>query len=146
MTIDKLISNTKALNFDTIIGDVLHDNSQSLVLSQQQQMLRGETAEAGKKIGKYKNKSYRKKKFEMNVLAGYGNVDLRLTGIFQKSIKLYFFSKSFFFTSSDSKTKKLTGKYGEDIFGLNPKSRKPVIKDTVAPNATEVIKNKILSP
>lgn len=141
MTIDKLIQNTQKLNFNQIIGDVLHDSSQSLVFAQQKQMLRGETVEQGKKIGKYKSKSYRKKKFDMNPLAGYGNVDLKLTGIFQKNIKIYFFSTSFFFTSTDSKTKKLTGDYGEDIFGLNPKSRKPVIKEDITPKGVQIIKN-----
>jgi hypothetical protein len=145
MTIDRMINNVKSLNFNEVIGNALHKSSDDLVIAQQQQMLRGETAMQGQKIGKYKSKSYRKKKFDMNPLAGYGNVDLKLTGIFQKNIKIYFFSESFFLTSTDSKTAKLVGAYGEEIFGLSPKSRKPIITKKIAPVGRLLIKQHILS-
>lgn len=133
--INKLIKNLTAVDFEQAISDALHDNAPALVKEQQDQMLHGENA-LGEKIGKYKNKYYRRKKFDMNPLAGYGNVDLKLKGEFQRNTKVFFFSRSFFFNSTDAKRDKLVGSYGEEIFGLNKKYTKQTSKDIVAPEAT----------
>lgn len=133
-----MISSMKSLNFTEIIKEVVSDSKDDLVDIQKKQMLRGEASD-GSKIGKYKNKYYRRKKFNLNPLAGYGNVDLRLTGEFQRNIKVFFFSDSFFFESSDSKSIKLQEMYGEEIYGLNVKSDKIVAKDIIQPKANQKI-------
>jgi hypothetical protein len=141
--INHFIENLKAVDFEDVIKGVMSDTQTELVTAQQKQMLSGKTATGGK-IGKYKSKSYRKFKFSMNVLAGYGNVDLRLTGEFQRNIKVYFFSRAFFFKSTDEKNQKLTQDYGEDIFGLNDKSSNSYIKETLTPEGRKRIRQMIL--
>ena len=140
--INRLISNLKSIDFAEAIADTLQKHSTELVGEQQDQWLHGENSQ-GEKIGKYKNKIYRRKKFDMNPLAGYGNVDLRLKKEFYRNTKVYFFSRSFFFTSTDDKKEKLTAKYGEEIFGLNKKYIKKTSKEIVQPGATLYIINQI---
>jgi hypothetical protein len=142
-TIGRLINNLNSVSINTVVRDTLASNQDGLVAAQQKQMLQGKNS-AGAIIGKYKNKKYRALKFNMNPLAGYGNVDLRLKGEFQRNIKVYFFSTSFFFKSTDSKYERLTEKYGEIIWGLNKKTTQEVSKKTIAPSARTAITKLIL--
>lgn len=131
-TITRLIKNHSRINIAELVKEAVEDNKEDLVLSQLQQMIEGRTA-TGKKIGKYKNKKYKQKKFDLNPLAGYGNVDLKLQGYFHKGVKVFFFSTSFFFKSTDWKNDILTEKYGEDIWGLMPKKIKYISIKKVKP-------------
>lgn len=108
----------RGLNFNTIVGDALEAQKAELIEYQKAQMLHGENVD-GKKIGKYKNPNYARKKYNMNPLAGYGNVDLRLEGEFQRNINVRFFAESFVIFSVDWKAEKLLDAYGQAIFGLN---------------------------
>lgn len=142
-TIDKLIRNARQIDMERTVSDTMHATQGELVDAQQEQMLGGKDSE-GERIGKYKNKYYRRKKFNMNPLAGYGNVDLRLTGEFYRNIKIFWFSSSFFFESTDEKNDRLVEKYGEDVFGLNKKSRKGYVRDVLTPEGRRSIKAQIL--
>lgn len=140
-----MISKAQKIDFNQIVSDSLYAISPQLVKAQQVQMLRGENA-LDKKIGKYKGKAYRNKKFNLNPLAGYGNVDLKLTGSLHREIKIYFFSKSFFFNSTDPKTEKVIGRYGgaEAVFGLNKKFTKQVTFDYLTPEGIKRITKQLL--
>jgi hypothetical protein len=72
----------------------------------------------GERIGKYRSKPYAEKKNSMNGLAGMGNVDLILTGAFEKGIFAQSEGDTLEIGSTDTKTEMLTTKYGEEIFGL----------------------------
>ena len=54
----------------------------------------------------------------MNSLAGFGNVDLKLTGDFQFELFVDVRADTFVIDSADEKSQKLKSKYGEMIFGL----------------------------
>ena len=118
MQLTQLKANLKSIDFEVIVGDALEKHKQKVIDYQQLQMLEGKKAD-GTQIGKYKNQYYANKKFMMNSLAGWGNVDLRLTNEFQRNINVRFFSKSMIIFSTDSKMETLVDKYGPDIFGLN---------------------------
>lgn len=118
MELSQLRANFKALNFTDIVSEALEKQKAEIIEYQKAQMLHGENVE-GKKIGKYKNMDYIRKKANMNPLAGYGNVDLKLTGEFQRNMNIRFFADSFVLFSNDSKAEDLVSKYGPTIFGLN---------------------------
>ncbi|HYD90288.1 MAG TPA: hypothetical protein VEA37_02235, partial [Flavobacterium sp.] len=79
MKIGEIRQKFKELDFRQITGDALEATKSEIVEYQKAQMLHGEDVNGGK-IGKYKSKDYARRKFNMNPLAGYGNVDLRYKG------------------------------------------------------------------
>jgi hypothetical protein len=144
--IRQLINNVKRLDVKDVIKEAVVKSEPKLLELQKKQWLRGETSITGTKIGKYRSgKYYKRKKFNMNSLAGYGNVDLRLTGEFHRNTKIFFFDTSFFFKSTDWKHEKLTKDYGERIYGLNSKSIREVTKDgSFRVNVVSEFKKRIL--
>lgn len=118
MSLADIKHSIQSLNFERIIGDALVLQQKQIIEYQKAQMLHGQTA-TGDKIGKYKNKDYARKKANLNPLAGYGYVDLRLHNEFQRNITIRFFSDSYVIFSTDSKAEKLVQDYGPNIFGLN---------------------------
>lgn len=107
-----------SLSFIEIVGKSIEATKSEVVEYQKGQMLHGLNSE-NTLIGKYKNKDYARRKFNMQPLAGYGNVDLRYTKEFHRNITVRFFSESFVIFSTDWKMEKLTDQYGERIWGLN---------------------------
>lgn len=86
----------------------------------------------GSRIGFYQNQIYANMKQRMNPKAG-GTVDLMLTGDFIESFFVKSKGKSkFTFDATDEKTKKLKGKYGGEIMGLNQETFNRVQKDVYA--------------
>lgn len=140
MDIDQLINNVKKIKPLQIIKDSMAATESRLIEAQQLQMLSGKTSE-GKLIGKYKNPKYAIKKFNMNSYAGFGNVDLRLSGEFQRNTKVYFFSTAVIFKSTDQKTPKLVDRYGEQIFGLNADNIKFYSFNYLTPEANKRFTN-----
>lgn len=76
------------------------------------------------KIGQYSKtplgQDYAVYKNRVNPLAGFGYVDLMLTGSFTNRLFLKSYGNRLFeFGSTDNKTGNLLGKYGNEIMGLN---------------------------
>ena len=91
---------------------------------QRDQMMSGRNSQ-GKRIGKYRSNWYAKMKAGMNSMLSSMipyNVDLKLTGAFQKGITAKVSGDEIDVTSKDSKAADLEGKYGSEIFGLDSKS------------------------
>ena len=93
-------------------------------------------------IGKYKNAKYAQMKFAMSSLAGYGNVDLKLTGDFQSEIFVDVRNDIFVISSADSKDNDLTQKYGDNIWGLDDDKTNQLI-EIVQPMLIENIANQL---
>lgn len=142
-SISRLIRNVKGLNLDEVFEESFSEKQRPLVLLQRDQMLHGERSD-GKKIGKYRNKKYAQKKYAQNSLAGFGYIDLRLTGDFQGDILADVRNKSVVFTSADEKTSKLIEDFGEKIFGLNEPYRKKFSAKELKPTALKKILKQIL--
>lgn len=117
----------RTLNFNLAIGDALEETKGEILEYQKAQMQHG-LASDGTKIGKYKNKSYAVKKYNLNPKAGAWNVDLKLYGEFYRGMVIKFFQRSFFIISVDQKYEKLTDKYGERIWGLSEEYKKDYSK------------------
>lgn len=111
---------------------------------QRLQMLMGEAAD-GKKIGKYKSVPYALRKQQQNPLAGFMNVDLRLTGYLHGETVIDVRANSVVFENADSKADKVFEKFGgeERILGLNEKNASEFSKQHLAPEALKRIKQKI---
>lgn len=129
--INEMIRRIKSIDHNAIIEEAIARNPEALVNLQRQQMLKGERR-TGKKIGKYKNTLYAKKKFEQNSLAGFGFKDEKLTGDFQKAIFADTRKGHVVLTSADSKLQSIVDRDGWDIFGLNKISIKeysPILRN-----------------
>jgi hypothetical protein len=142
-SIGHLIDNLENLDFNNVIEESMIDTVDSFVRLQRLQMLSGQTSE-GRKIGRYKSPAYAKKKYQLSRLAGYGNVDLRLTGDFYRGVTVDPRSKSVAIGGADYKTEILTDKYGEEIFGLNQEYAGEYSVNYLAPVAVERIKKHII--
>lgn len=96
-----------------------------------------------KKIGNYRSDSYAFRKNNLNPLAGFGNVDLMLTGAFANSLFPIKKTTGFIFESSDSKLGDLISKYGMDIMGLNQKTFDDIQKNIYSVEIIRYIKTRI---
>jgi len=137
-TIETLISNLSSVDFNNIIEESITDTSQQLVQAQRNQMLHGKNV-FGELIGKYRSEPYARKKYKMNSLAGFGNVDLRLENNFQKDIFVDPRDNSVVIDSGNEKTEKLIEKYGKEIFGLNKDYASGYSTNDMGPVATKKI-------
>lgn len=98
----------------------------------------------GSKIGDYRSPGYARFKFGKNSLAGFGNVDLILTGAFSNSLFPTKISPShYIFGATDSKRFDLIDKYGYDIMGLNQNTFDEAQKKRYAPKIINYIKKRI---
>jgi hypothetical protein len=141
-SINELIKRVEALNMHDIIGEAIEATKDELKIKQQDQMLDGEGK--SRKIGRYRNLSYAGRKQLINPKPGFGNVDLKLKGAFQKGIRITVGNDSVGFDSTDEKAPELKQKYGEDnIFGLNKGNASDYSLQTMGPAATKLIKGKI---
>lgn len=152
-TIDQLIKRAKSLKFREIIRESVEETRSEIVQAQRDQMLHGLKSD-GKKIGKYKNPDYARKKYQMNQLAGMGNVDLKYTGEFQSEAFVDTRNDSVVFGSADNvpvdtgdgtmgKTDKLVEQYGGDIFGLSPSYAAEYSQNHLGPIAQNKIIKKL---
>lgn len=121
MTVRELAKRMRSLNLDTLKQQAANDSRPVIIKAQRKQMRKGENA-LGAAIGRY-SPSYLAYKRTLNTYkAPSGVPDLFLTGAFQGSIKLDIKGTALELSSSDSKTGKLTGMYGPEIFGLSATS------------------------
>ena len=103
----------------TIGMEVLIDKNKEYLDLQREQMSSGYDNN-GERIGVYANPAYERAEQIMNPKAG-GYVDLKFGGDFQAELTLRAVSsKKFIEYSQDEKAVKLTKKYGNDIYFLNP--------------------------
>jgi hypothetical protein len=121
--ISKVIKGLKFIEShqQSILREILIENSEEIEKLQTDQLLRGKTNE-GKNISpKYRNKRYANKKQAMNPKPPKGVPDLKLTGKYHKGFKVKIGTDSGKFVNTDPKDKRLSKKY-EKIKGLSPVS------------------------
>jgi hypothetical protein len=139
--IGTLIDNLSAVSIPKIVEEATYNTSDRLVKSQRAQMLYGEGSKG--KIGKYRSAAYARKKYQMNPIAGEGNVDLRLTGDFSKGVFADVRTDGVVLDSGDPKTSALVKKYGEDIFGLNPDYAADYSEKVLQPEGVRLFESKV---
>lgn len=114
-------------------ADILSENTDAIVALDKEQMFHGLHGQGGQ-IGRYKDPEYAADKYEQNPAAGFGQVDLRLTGSFYDKMYARMNGSTLEISSTDSKTDKLAKKYGNAIFKLNVPSKNVLRKDILQPN------------
>lgn len=128
-TILSLIKKFEQLNTDDIAVESIDETKEEIKVKQKDQLLYGLKAD-GTKIGRYRNNKYAAKKYALNPLAGFGNVDLRLTGELHREIFVDVRDNTLVIDSADEKTGSLINKYG-DPFGLGSERRAEYINETL---------------
>lgn len=78
----------------------------------------------GSIIGLYRSEEYANEKYNQNKNAGFGNVDLTLTGSLWKGIQISGFNDEYEIFSSDSKYDDIVEKYGEYNFNITEEEKK----------------------
>lgn len=74
-------------------------------------------------IGLYRSESYANEKYNQNSSAGFGNVDLTLTGALGKGIVISGFNKEYEVFSTDSKYNDIVEKYGDWNFNITEEQK-----------------------
>jgi hypothetical protein len=136
--IHRVAENAKKLNFDMVVRDSIEQTKSTIVSLNRQNLLQGFKVD-GSLIGKYASIPYAAKKFNQDGQAGFGNVNLYLTGAWSQGIGVIVNSKSFTSLSDDIKSPKLELDYGNTILGL-PDSKKPNYIEVLAPVILEKTK------
>jgi hypothetical protein len=126
-TLSSLISSVEKINLDNLILESM-DQASPTYLEQQKEQMSHAVNERGQTIGKYQSAAYARKKNEMNPNAGYGNVDLKLTGSFYEAMEAKADPAGMNIDSTDQKSQMLQQNYGSDIFGLFGEWKEPFIE------------------
>ena len=128
-----------ASQMQAITGGAMKESEPDLIELNKEQMLSGIRAD-GEEIGQYKSISYALEKNKLNPKAGFGAVDLRLTGQFQSEMLLQVWGENYSIISDDPKTGKLADQYGEEIFGLTVEN-KTVANEIIVPSIIQQSKS-----
>lgn len=119
----------------------LEAQTETLAEFQIGQLITGVNRE-GTKIGKYKDqKHYAKYKFNLNTLAGYGFVDLRVYGDYYAGMVAKVTTDRVMFYSKDEKNDELNKKY--DPLGLNSTSIGTFNEQYLAPEFQKQLDNEL---
>ena len=95
----------------------------------------------GSTIGLYRSEEYAREKFGGSSLAGFGNVDLTLTGSLWKGIQISGFKDEYEVFSTDSKYEDIVDKYGEYNFNIS-ETEKKILFDRILVKILTDIMNK----
>ena len=79
---------------------------------------------AGSLIGLYRSEDYAEDKYNQNNNAGFGNVDLTLTGALGRGIQISGFNDDYEIFSSDTKYEDIVDKYGYYNFNITEDEKK----------------------
>jgi hypothetical protein len=131
-TIAEIYNSFQAFDLDDAVFRAMDASSEGLTELNKEQLLSGQNAN-GDRVGQYRNELYAIEKNRMNPKAGFGNVDLRLTGDFFNRMNTNVLSNSTVTSSNDDKAAELEKKYGEDIYGLNTTFKAPFRDNYLAP-------------
>lgn len=99
------------------VGDTIHINSTEIIRLVKNRLKYGQSVYGGK-VGTYASEEYAAMKHQQNPLAGFGNVDLFLTGSLSDDITVIKKGERFEILSTDEKYSKIANKYGAEEFGL----------------------------
>jgi len=141
-TVEDLLERVDGLDIGFESSMSIEDTKEQLVLKQQMQMLQGLDS-SGKKIGEYQSPVYAEAKHRLNPLAGFGNVDLRLTGAFFRDQFVDVRDDEYVIDSADEKADALVKKYGDDIFGLSTDFEAEYVENDLEPVLIDNVREKI---
>lgn len=117
-----------------IAVEALTETKEAIADLNTEQMHRGLNADGGK-IGEYHSELYAEEKFKLNPLAGFGFVDLRLTGAYYQGRYIKIVGDKVVQGSTDPKAQKLEEKYGH-LYGLTPQFKREYLNEALRPAFT----------
>lgn len=143
-SIDNLIQHFQSFEerIDSIIRQALEENESAVIgLNIYTQLYDEGIRSDGKPVKPDYHPNTIQIKLERDPPQPTDRVTLRDTGNFHESFVIVFEEDSFYITSTDSKTEKLTSRYGKKIFGLTEENWTKIIKQYVAPLVEYELKN-----
>lgn len=114
VTIAELNRRLKRLDVPTVAENSMEDTKEDFKNIQRDQLLHGKAQDGGP-IGKYRSPAYARKKNAMNPLAGFGNMDWKLTGSLYNDLFVDVRSDTFVTGSADPKFAKLAEAFGDPL-------------------------------
>lgn len=117
MELEELIKRFQNFNAVQAADRVIKKNAEFAIDLSQGQMIRGKMPD-GSQIGAYQSPFYAEFKNLRNPLAGFGVVDLNLTGDYYKGMILTGKYPNYEIISKDGKAQELESKYGDPL-GIN---------------------------
>lgn len=139
-TIDRMIKRMEKVKMSAILKKSFENTKDKIEEFQIGQMALGQNP-LGKKIGKYKSKAYAQYKFQLSSLAGFGFIDLRLSGDLYREVFAQIKNSSVLIFSKVP--------YAEDIdkryhpFGLSKQSRSTYVKKFLKPEFQKNLKREL---
>jgi hypothetical protein len=121
--LQEFIAKLERLNVMEVAVEVINDTSRQFLDMNRDQLRKGKKSTGGG-IGQYASMEYAHMKSSMNSEAGFGNVDLILTGSFNQKMELSASGDSFKIDSADEKSTSLQLWYGTDVFGLTDENQR----------------------
>ena len=121
---------------------IFGQSADDLVKLNTDQLLQGKDSTGDFITPDYFYDSYKAEKIKKNPKAG-GHVDLKYNGDFHDGIFVDVDSRGITIDSSDGKTPSLESKYGKEIFGLTPESRRKFIAETLRPGLLNALKKEL---
>ncbi len=122
------------------VGDTIQLNSTEIIRLVKNRLKYGQGVDGGV-IGTYKSEEYAIMKNQQNPLAGYGNVDLFLTGSLSDDITVMRKGDKFEIFSTDEKYKKIADKYGAEEFGLTEEQLQEFLHECYLLSLETIINN-----
>lgn len=108
---------------DGIIEAEMYNNEEQIAKWIRDRWLTGKDPN-GNLIGMYRFEDYAEEKYNLNSFAGFGNVDLTLSGRMGRSIEISGFNNSFEVFSTVGYYDEIVEKYGEVNFNITEPERK----------------------
>jgi hypothetical protein len=128
----ELLNGLKGFDAEKTARAVIADNAELYVQANRRQMMEGKGKD--RNIGRYRNSAYAQFKNSISPTAGLGNVDLRLTGKFQDSMKMTVSGDDINIEAESQKdTGDLIEKYGGQVYGLNVKNQQTYNEEIFLP-------------
>lgn len=124
---------------DAEILDIVAHNETLLIDLNTSQLMEGLDSE-NVQLKEYQSESYARMKASLNPKKV---TDLKLSGDFHRSFVAITDRWPVLFSASDSKTDGLVKKYGENIFGLNEKSQRIMVRDYLEDSILEYYRARV---
>lgn len=125
---------------ETEIGNAIALQANEIEEMQREQLLAGRGKDGEKLEPKYKSSSYAKQKNRLNPEAGFGNPDLKKSGVYHRSITVRAYASYMEIDATDYKAKYLTPRYPNAI-GLNILSVVRLQREIILPHLKQRVRS-----
>ena len=130
-TINEMYNRWRKLQLRKQVPIIIEQTKENIIALNQRQLYNRSEDSEGNPLRFYSSNSYAFEKEQKNPLPGFGRPDLYDTGSFYRQFVVRVSPTFYEITSKDSKTNKLTKKYGKDVFGLQKESKAEYVNDTL---------------